>query len=303
MWAQVIQMRLKPGKDIADMAELIEQIQAAEQPGSGLLRSFIMRDAADPNRVYTLVVFESEEQARAREQDPRRSERLAAARSIMADIFEGTPEFTDLATTSPSPHRHLDGLAVAAAVAALTRNVPIATSVVDTVRRHPSLLAQTALTIGHLSRGRFILGLGCGETENTVPYGFDFSRPVSRFEEALPSGRSDASRPDAVQDSVADFWTLLRDLEKKGQLPAEVFALEIGVGSGQRAALWLDRFRALDEERGTSYYPRLRFLLGDYSLPTLDRAMAAVAAHRDAAVPACATGAAPRALAARRCRT
>jgi hypothetical protein len=102
-----------------------------------------------------------------------------------------------------------------------------------------------------------------------------------RFEEALPSGRSDANHPDAVADSVADFWTLLRDLDKKGQLPAEVFALEIGVGSGQRAALWLDRFRALDEERGTSYYGRLRFLLGDYSLPTLDRAMEAVAAHRD----------------------
>jgi hypothetical protein len=102
-----------------------------------------------------------------------------------------------------------------------------------------------------------------------------------RFEEALPSGRSDANHPEAVADSVADFWTLLRDLEKKGALPAEVFALEIGVGSGTRAALWLDRFRALDEERGTSYYPRLRFLLGDYSLPTLDRAMAAVAAHRD----------------------
>src|SRR5262245_4959456 len=71
-----------------------------------------------------------------------------------------TPEFTDLATASPSPHRHLDALAVAAAVAVLTRKVPIATSVVDTVRRHPSLLAQTAITLGHLSRGRFILGLG-----------------------------------------------------------------------------------------------------------------------------------------------
>jgi phthiodiolone/phenolphthiodiolone dimycocerosates ketoreductase len=96
-----------------------------------------------------------------------------------------TPEFTDLATTSRSPHRHLDGLAVAAAAATLTRNVPIASCVVDTVRRHPSSLAQTALTIDHLSGGRFILGLGSGETENTVPYGFDFSRPVSRFEESL----------------------------------------------------------------------------------------------------------------------
>jgi phthiodiolone/phenolphthiodiolone dimycocerosates ketoreductase len=96
-----------------------------------------------------------------------------------------TPEFTDLATVSPSPHRHLDGMAVAASAAVLTTNVHLATSVVDTVRRHPALLAQSALTIDHLSRGRFILGLGSGETENIAPYGFDFAKPVSRFEEAL----------------------------------------------------------------------------------------------------------------------
>jgi phthiodiolone/phenolphthiodiolone dimycocerosates ketoreductase len=96
-----------------------------------------------------------------------------------------TPELTDLATVSPSPHRHLDAMSMAAAAAVLTRNVPIATSVVDTVRRHPVMLAQTALTLDHLSKGRFILGLGSGETENTVPYGFDFSKPVSRFEEAI----------------------------------------------------------------------------------------------------------------------
>lgn len=96
-----------------------------------------------------------------------------------------TPEFTDLATVSPSPHRHLDALAVAAAAAVLTERVPLATSVVDTVRRHPASLAQSALTIDHLSKGRFILGLGSGERENIVPYGFDFDRPVSRFEEAL----------------------------------------------------------------------------------------------------------------------
>ena len=32
-----------------------------------------------------------------------------------------TPEFTDLALSSPSPHRHLDGMAVAAATAVLTQ--------------------------------------------------------------------------------------------------------------------------------------------------------------------------------------
>ncbi len=96
-----------------------------------------------------------------------------------------TPEFTDLATVSPSPHRHLDGMAVAAAAAVLTRNTPIVTTVVDTVRRHPAMLAQSALTLDHLSRGRFVLGLGSGELENTVPYGFDFEKPVARFEEAI----------------------------------------------------------------------------------------------------------------------
>ena len=96
-----------------------------------------------------------------------------------------TPEFTDLATVSPSPHRHLDGLAVAAAAAALTHNVPLVSAVVDTVRRHPAMLAQAALTIDHVARGRFVLGLGSGESENTLPYGFDFARPVARFEEAL----------------------------------------------------------------------------------------------------------------------
>lgn len=93
MWAQLIKMRLKPGKDTAG---LIEEIRAAEQPGSGLVRSLVMHDQTDPSQLYTLAVFESEEQARAREQDPRRQERLETARAIMADIFEGAPEFTDL---------------------------------------------------------------------------------------------------------------------------------------------------------------------------------------------------------------
>jgi hypothetical protein len=93
MWAQLIEMKLRPGKDTEQM---VKEIRAAEQPGSGLVRSMFMHDQSDPSRIFTLVVFESEEQARAREQDPRRSDRLDAARSIMADIFEGAPTFTDL---------------------------------------------------------------------------------------------------------------------------------------------------------------------------------------------------------------
>jgi hypothetical protein len=93
MWAQLIHMRLKPDKDTA---ELDNQIRAAEQPGSGLVRTLVMHDQTDPSQVCALVVFESEEKARAREQDPRRQERLQAARAMMADIFDGPPAFTDL---------------------------------------------------------------------------------------------------------------------------------------------------------------------------------------------------------------
>jgi len=101
------------------------------------------------------------------------------------------------------------------------------------------------------------------------------------YEQALPGGKSDANHPDAIADCVADFWTLLRDLENKKQLPAEIFVLEIGVGMGTRSRIWLDRFRKLDRERGTQYYARLKFLLGDYSLATLERSRPAVAGHLD----------------------
>jgi len=93
MWAQLIKVRLKPGKDLAEAAM---HLRAAEQPGSGLVREMFMRDQKDPHQAYILAMFDSEEQARAREQDPRRQERLQAARAMMADIFDGPPEFTDL---------------------------------------------------------------------------------------------------------------------------------------------------------------------------------------------------------------
>jgi len=101
------------------------------------------------------------------------------------------------------------------------------------------------------------------------------------YEEALPGGQSDGHLPQAIADSVGDFWTLLRDMETKNQLPPEVFLLELGVGTGMRMGLWLDKFHQLDRQRETNYYPKLRILLGDYSLDTLDRSRPAVKDHTD----------------------
>lgn len=95
MWAQLIRTRLKAGGE-AGLPRLIQQLSDAEQAESGLLRSSVMRDQRDPSALYMLVVFESEEKARARENDPRRADGLAAARATMAEIFDGPPSFTDM---------------------------------------------------------------------------------------------------------------------------------------------------------------------------------------------------------------
>lgn len=95
MWIQIIKTRLKPGKE-AELTALMDQLNAIEQPDSGLVRSTATRDQKDPNTIYLIVTFESEEKARAREHDERRQEGLQSVRQTMAQIFDGSPEFIDL---------------------------------------------------------------------------------------------------------------------------------------------------------------------------------------------------------------
>jgi quinol monooxygenase YgiN len=95
MWAQLIKTRLRPGME-GELARMFERLRAIEQPDSGLLRTTVMRDQNDPTWLYLLVVFENEEKARAREQDPRRRDALQAMNATMADMFDGPPEFVDL---------------------------------------------------------------------------------------------------------------------------------------------------------------------------------------------------------------
>jgi hypothetical protein len=101
------------------------------------------------------------------------------------------------------------------------------------------------------------------------------------YEQALPGGKSTGTDVEGVKQSVEEFWKLLKELETASRLPQEIFILEIGVGMGAHAGLWLDHFCALDQARGTNFYHQLRFLLGDYSLATLEHSRPAVAKHLD----------------------
>ena len=95
MWAQLNAVRVKEGM-LDVVVRAMEQLRDFEQPDSGLLRTIVMQDQKDPARLLVMVLFESEEKARAREADPRRQEGVQALRASLADVLEAAPEFTDL---------------------------------------------------------------------------------------------------------------------------------------------------------------------------------------------------------------
>jgi quinol monooxygenase YgiN len=95
MWAQLIKMQTKPGK-ADELISLGQQMRDSEPPDSGLQRSTIMRDQNDPATFYVMIVFDSEEKARARESDPRRRDEVTRIQAAMAECMEGPPQFVDL---------------------------------------------------------------------------------------------------------------------------------------------------------------------------------------------------------------
>jgi len=95
VWAQLVTFRLKSERT-DDLAEAARMIEAAELPGSGLIRETFARDTKDPQICCGFVVFESEKQARARESDPRRAAVSADIRDFLSNALEGPPTFVDL---------------------------------------------------------------------------------------------------------------------------------------------------------------------------------------------------------------
>lgn len=96
-----------------------------------------------------------------------------------------TLENSSIVGLLPSPHMYLDPTIAIALAGQQTQRIMLATGVSDPIRRPPAELARTFVTLSHVTQGRAILGIGAGEKENTVPYGLDFSKQVSRLEESL----------------------------------------------------------------------------------------------------------------------
>ncbi|MCZ6568092.1 MAG: LLM class flavin-dependent oxidoreductase [Actinobacteria bacterium] len=93
-----------------------------------------------------------------------------------------------------------EAVAISGAIAEATSTIEFGPSVFNGVYRSPAMLAKIAETIDEISGGRFIFGIGAGNTpdEDYQTFGFPTDFRYSRFEEAieiihsmLKSGRAD----------------------------------------------------------------------------------------------------------------
>ncbi len=109
-----------------------------------------------------------------------------------------TQDLVPHAVPGSTPHVFLDPTVLMATVAQHTQRVRLATGVTDAVRRHPAVIAQTFLTLDHVTRGRSVLGIGVGEAENIVPFGLPYERTASRLIEAVEVIRLLWSTPEPV---------------------------------------------------------------------------------------------------------
>lgn len=101
------------------------------------------------------------------------------------------------------------------------------------------------------------------------------------YEQALPGGESDARNHLGAREIILDLFATWDPLLDRGALPSELFVVEIGVGNGEQAKVFLDEFCGLDRAHGRDYYPRLRYLMCDYSPHVLELARATTVDHDD----------------------
>lgn len=80
------------------------------------------------------------------------------------------------------------------AIAAVTERIRVGSLVAPTSVHHPAVLANRAVTIDHLSRGRMVLGIGAGwQINEHRAYGIELEPPkqrVDRFDDAIQIIRS-----------------------------------------------------------------------------------------------------------------
>jgi len=66
-----------------------------------------------------------------------------------------------------------------------TSRVIVASCVTDSIKRHPSVIAQSMATIDNIVGGKAALGIGAGEAMNLTPYGLSIDNLYGKLREAI----------------------------------------------------------------------------------------------------------------------
>jgi tetratricopeptide (TPR) repeat protein len=67
------------------------------------------------------------------------------------------------------------------------------------------------------------------------------------------------------QNAAELLFASLAEADRRGGLEEDLYVLELGIGVGLFARLFLDAFRALCQQHGKDYYHRLCYVAGDYA--------------------------------------
>ncbi|MEM9748482.1 MAG: LLM class flavin-dependent oxidoreductase [Actinomycetota bacterium] len=108
---------------------------------------------------------------------------------ILGVFHPGLWADTPLSALAADPDAFYDPFCYGARLSAMT-DVTYGISVTDSTRRKAADLARTALTLNDMLPGGFILGIGSGEAESLLPFGYPFDKPVALLEECLIELRS-----------------------------------------------------------------------------------------------------------------
>ena len=120
------------------------------------------------------------------------------------------PEYVPGAAGGLDLDRWMEGFMFTSVTAMATEKPGIGICV-DSIRRHPSLLAQQILSMDHISRGRFFIHIGAGEQKQFRPYGIERKRPFLHLEESIKIIKL-LMESDEVVDYEGPLWTLNKAL-------------------------------------------------------------------------------------------
>lgn len=130
--------------------------------------------------------------------------RIRAAEDADFDVFV----FEDalLYRREDGTHGVWEATTFAAALAASTSRITISPSVINAPYRPPALVAKIAQSIDEISGGRFVLGIGAGNTDDYEAFGLPSDKRFSRFAEAIHIIH--ALLKEGSVDFAGDFYTV-----------------------------------------------------------------------------------------------